>query len=204
MMSLGRSLMGRNIHHQVGPKHSVKMRSLKLKATIAAQKRWNKGADQATPTIPVPAESNEKTVSSGSRIMSIENISDTCTEMQEHRESCVGICRMVEEVGREGLASVLLFQCDVCDQKFYMKSSVKVKGSGNKKNRYAVNIGAVWGQMATGGGHSTLSETAAALELPSMSKKTFINIEAQIGGAWEALLAEEMVKAGQEEKYHKK
>lgn len=88
------------------------------------------------------------------------------------------MCQMVEEVGREGLASVLLFQCDVCDQKFYMKSSVKVKGSGNKKNRYAVNIGAVWGQMATGGGHSTLSETAAALELPSMSKKTFINIEA--------------------------
>ena len=32
-----------------------------------------------------------------------------------------------------------------------MKSSTKVKG-GNKKNRYAVNIGAVWGHMATGGG----------------------------------------------------
>ena len=107
---------------------------------------------------------------------------------------------MVDEVGKEGLASVLRFQCDACNKEFHMKSSTKVKGSGNKKNRYAVNIGAVWGQMATGGGHSTLSETSAVLEIPTMAKKTFITIEEQLGRAWEVLLVEEMVKAGEEER----
>jgi hypothetical protein len=40
--------------------------------------------------------------------------------------------------------------------------------------------------MATGGGHSILSETA---ELPTISKRAFINIETQIRRAWELLLA---------------
>lgn len=54
--------------------------------------------------------------------------------------------------------------------------------------------------MATGGGHSKLNETAAALDLPGMSKNTFTSIETQIGKAWEAQLAEEIIKAGEEEK----
>jgi len=53
--------------------------------------------------------------------------------------------------------------------------------------------------MATGGGHSKLNETAAALDLPGMSKNTFASIETQIGKAWEAQLAE-IIKAGEEEK----
>lgn len=53
--------------------------------------------------------------------------------------------------------------------------------------------------MATGGGHSNLNEAAAALDLPGMSKNTFISIETQIGQAWEAQLAQEMTKAGEEE-----
>lgn len=54
--------------------------------------------------------------------------------------------------------------------------------------------------MATGGGHSRLNETAAALNLPGMSKNTFTSIESQIGQAWEAQLAEEIKKAGEQEK----
>lgn len=77
----------------------------------------------------------------------------------------------------------------------------KVKGSGNKKSRYAVNMGGVWGEMATsGGGHSNLNEAAAALDLPRMSKNTFISIETQIRNAWEAQLVQEMSKAGEEER----
>ena len=102
----------------------------------------------------------------------------------------------------EGLASILLVDCDKCSKEFYMESSTKVKGSGSKKTRYAVNIGAVLGQMATGGGHSKLNETAAALNLPGMSKNTFASIETQIGKAWEAQLAEEITKAGEQERQH--
>ena len=44
-----------------------------------------------------------------------------------------------------------------------LDSSAKVKGSGSKKTMYTVNVGAVAiGQLATGGGHSTLNETACS------------------------------------------
>ena len=54
--------------------------------------------------------------------------------------------------------------------------------------------------MATGGGHANLNEAAAALDIPGMSKNTFISIEAQIREAWEAQLVKEIVKAGKEER----
>ena len=111
-----------------------------------------------------------------------------------------GVCCIVQEVRREGLASILMVECNKCSDKFYLESSTKVKGSGDKKTRYAVNIGAVLGQMATGGGHSKLNETAAALNLPGMSQNTFTSIEMQIGRSWEAQLAEEITKAGEQER----
>ena len=83
----------------------------------------------------------------------------------------------MQEVRREGLASTLLAECSTCKGTLHLESSAKVKGSGSKKTRYAVNVGAVLGQMATGGGHARLNETAAALDMPGMSKKTFSNIE---------------------------
>ena len=70
-----------------------------------------------------------------------------------------------------------------CEGQIYLETSNKVNGSGTKKTRYAVNIGAVWGQLVTGGGHSSLNEAAAALDLPGMLHKTFTNIEEQIGKA---------------------
>ena len=66
--------------------------------------------------------------------------------------------------------------------------------------RYAVNIGAVWGHMSTGGGPSSLNETAAALDVPGMPKKTFASTEEYIGRAWEQMLGEEITKAGKEER----
>lgn len=107
---------------------------------------------------------------------------------------------MVKEVRREGLASIFLIQCDKCNHKFNLESSSKVKGNGSKNTKYSVNVGSVWGQMVTGWGHSNLTEMTATLNLLSMSKNTFIQTENQIGQAWETQLAEEMIKAGQEEK----
>ena len=49
-------------------------------------------------------------------------------------------------------------------------------------------------------GPSNLNEIAATLDMPGMHRKTFVSIEKQIGQAWETLLAEEMTKAGEEER----
>ena len=106
----------------------------------------------------------------------------------------------MEEVRQEGLASTLLAECSTCKGALYLESSTKVKGSGIKKTRYAVNVVAVLGQMATGGGHARPNETAAALDIPGMSKNTFSSIEMQIGGAWESKLAHEITRAGELER----
>ena len=132
--------------------------------------------------------------------MNLENLANDISTISEHSAACNGVYRIVQEVRRERLASILLVECDKCSKKFNMESSTKVQRSETKGTRYAVNVGAVLGQMITGGGHSRLSETAAALDLPGMSKNTFTSIETQIGQAWEAQLAEEITKAGDEER----
>lgn len=54
--------------------------------------------------------------------------------------------------------------------------------------------------MSTGGGPSTLNETAAALDMPGMTNRTFASTEEHIGRAWEEMLGEEIAKAGKEER----
>ena len=44
-----------------------------------------------------------------------------------------------------------------------------------------VDLAAVWGQMAMGGGHKLLAETMAVLGVPMMTKQSFISAEQQIG-----------------------
>ena len=66
--------------------------------------------------------------------------------------------------------------------------------------RWESNLAAVWAQMVTGGGHATLQETMSVLGVPTMTKKTFMATERDIGEWWRSMLEEEMIKAGKEEK----
>lgn len=58
----------------------------------------------------------------------------------------------------------------------------------------------MWGQMATGGGHSQLEEQMSVLGVPTMSKTSFIATERNIGDMWKQSLLETMAEAGREEK----
>ena len=42
--------------------------------------------------------------------------------------------------------------CDYCEEKFTMESSTTISGSKGINKKYSVNVGTVWGQLATGGG----------------------------------------------------
>ena len=54
--------------------------------------------------------------------------------------------------------------------------------SGSK--RWECNVAAVWGQMATGGGHTPSAEAMTVLGVPVMSKKSFLATEKEIGCKW--------------------
>ena len=59
---------------------------------------------------------------------------------------------------------------------------------------------AVWGQMATGGGHTKLQEIMATLGIPVMSKNSSTSTERGIGKWWKQQLQLSMLQAGREEK----
>ena len=133
-------------------------------------------------------------------MMDLKCLSEGITTVSEHGKQCEGYCFISSEVRRDGLASVLEVSCDGCDEKLAIESSDKIVGSKGMNTRYSVNVGAVWGQMATGGGQRNLNEFMASINAPGMSKPTFNHIETQIGQKWGEILSDEIIKAGEEEK----
>ena len=105
----------------------------------------------------------------------------------------------VTEQHREGLASILTTRCEGCHTSFSFSTSVKVHGMTGGQY-WESNLAAVWGQMSTGGGHTPLEESMAALGIPTMTKRSFIAAEKRIGTWWETLLKESMKLAGQTER----
>ena len=67
-------------------------------------------------------------------------------------------------------------------------------------NRFECNLAAVWGQMATGTGHSQLQESLSAMGIPVMTKASFISTESDIDECWKRMLLSSMAEAGCEEK----
>jgi hypothetical protein len=132
--------------------------------------------------------------------MDLKCLSEGIAKISEHGKQCSGKSYIRGESHREGLASVLEVSCDGCSENFTIDSSHMIAGSEGLKKRYSVNVGAVWGQMATGGGQRKLNEVLASINVPGISKPTFTLIETQIGGKWEQVLSQEIKRAGEEEK----
>ena len=65
---------------------------------------------------------------------------------------------------------------------------------------WGCNRGCNRGQMATRDGYAPLTESMAALGVPSLMRKAFIAIEKRIEDWWQTLLNESMKQAGEEEK----
>ena len=61
---------------------------------------------------------------------------------------------------------------------------------GNKAH-YSCNVGAVLGQVATGGGGAHLEEQLMCLDVPSLSTHSFVHLKKSLGTVVEALVTEE-------------
>ena len=106
---------------------------------------------------------------------------------------------MEQEIERKGLGCIIQFRCDGCGMSLAVETHPKSKGPSGRP-RYNINIAAVWGFMATGGGHSNMKEILSLLNIPSPDKNTFTGIKEQIGAAWKETLTAEMIEAGKEER----
>ena len=143
-------------------------------------------------------EQNITVTIEGSRIINIDKLSKYVDNITVHPSKCGGNIVLTGEK-RYGLASVLSSKCTECEYEIVLETSNKVKGP-NEYTRWECNLAAVWGQMATGGGHTPLKETMSVLGVPVMTKSCFQQTERDIGEWWTKRLKQAMLEAGQEEK----
>ena len=106
---------------------------------------------------------------------------------------------LFEGVNCAGLTSVLSSHCAGCQQEFQFSTSPKVKGMSVGK-QWETNLVAVWGQMATGGGHKPFAKMMAVLGVPTMTKTSYMTIEKKLGDWFRDLFEQSMISAGKEEK----
>ena len=119
-----------------------------------------------------------------------------CTSSDESSNALT----MIGEKGQEGLASIVSCKFMGCGHElFFFNTSTKTKGlTGNMF--WTNNLAAVWGQMTTGGGFNTLEESLSVLNVPVMTKRSFMHAEQITGKWWWSILEESMKSAGRGER----
>ena len=140
------------------------------------------GSSKSTTPDDATVPSQCSTALEGCRIINIAQLKEFMEQISKHSSSCKEEVTLVGE-SRDGLASILKAQCTSCNMTIDFPTSSKVAGpTGNR--RWECNLSAVWGQMAIGGGYNHLQESMAALGVPIMTKKSFVNTEKTIGKWW--------------------
>ena len=134
-----------------------------------------------------------------SRIINLKKLQNHLNAISRHAATC-HLCQTskgkIGEKYRAGFASILTSRCTGCTFPTTSKASGMTGGQ-----YWETNLAAVWSQMATGNGHSPLSEAMAVMGVPTMTKVSFISIERHNGEWWWELLQESMQAAGEEEKH---
>lgn len=182
------------LHHYNDARHAY---FKKKRPQIKQQKKKN-GASRASDPEKQPSIPERQPSIDGSRIINIHKLQEYIAELNTHSAKCSGSVTLSGEL-RHGLASILSSHCSQCDHTISLQTSEKVKGPKGYQ-RWECNLAAVWGQMATGGGHSRLQESLSVLGVPTMSKTSFIHTERSLGEWWKDQLRDSMIEAGKEEK----
>lgn len=143
------------------------------------------------------------------RIINLEELSDYVAAISSHAATCkrasalalsgsepFQMCGITKDMG---LAAFLQSRCEGCWTKWRLKTSPHLEVDGAKKH-FDINVRAVWGVTASGGGAYKLNEQLATMAIPGISGNTFAKIEEEIGQVWHKALQQEMVEAGLEEK----
>ena len=100
----------------------------------------------------------------GSRKINIEQLKKYTNDLTTHSSHSNGNISLIGET-RHGLASILKGHCSSCRHTITFETSPKLKGP-RQYSRWECNLAAVWGEMATGGGHSRLEESMGVLGVP--------------------------------------
>ena len=132
----------------------------------------------------------------GNQIINLKNLKSYIKKISEHSITCGGEVEFLGEKKRDGLASTLVSYCKKCEEEITFLSSLKSSIGSSNSSVYNVNIGAVLGQISTGGGGAQLEEQMSAIDLPSMRTQIFCILERKLGGLFEEVVTSELLAAG--------
>uniref|UniRef100_A0A6P7FK81 Uncharacterized protein LOC114331126 n=1 Tax=Diabrotica virgifera virgifera TaxID=50390 RepID=A0A6P7FK81_DIAVI len=112
-------------------------------------------------------EQEEQTVLKGHRIVDLYYVLQWALNLQfAHSKVCtMGNLHIVDEK-QKGLVSTVVLLCNMCGYK-------TEKSTENPSEQSAVNYGAVWGTLSTGGTYTQLTGLLGALDIPSMPYRLF-------------------------------
>ena len=157
----------------------------------------------------IKKKANNRLHNTGCRIVNLKKLQEHLHTITQHAATCQ-LCTnkalsgdeavvLVGEHNREGFCSILTSRCAGCQEEFSFSTSAKVQPRSGGQY-WECNLAAVWGQMATGGGHAPLTVSMAVMGIPALTKKSFMAIERRIGEWWWDLLQDSMKEAGAKEK----
>ena len=135
------------------------------------RKPGEKSSDNGTSSQMDNSRQTPEVTIEGSRVINIHKLQQYASQLASHAAQCGGGKVILSGEVRDGLASVLSTWCWTCGEALTLETAQKVKGPQGYC-RWECNLAAVWGQMATGGGHSQLKETMSVLGVPVMTKKS--------------------------------
>lgn len=130
---------------------------------------------------------------SGRRIVDIKHLFDSITNIKHSPTDCnFTHLEFVKEI-RQGHISKFAFTCKMCNKSELITSE-------DTTNAFDINEALVEGIVCTGNSYSQLEEICAAVNMPSMSNRTFHKIESNLHSGFEDSAVDEMLAAGQEER----
>ncbi len=139
------------------------------------------------------------------RLINLGQLADQISTISLHGATCKKALEMaltgeapisVSGITRDmGLACFIQFLCNGCGKKMRLTTSPYMKLDSFTKH-FDINVRAVWGEVASGGGSMKLNEQLGNMGVHGMCGDTFTKLEHEIGEWWAGLLKQEMIEAG--------
>lgn len=145
------------------------------------------GVDEHLPNLCFSNASNETSSQcmniSGRRVVSVVHFIKAIQELGNHRcASPHGGFFELQTERRVGFWSEYTFKCNGCAENRKVTTDPVAEPTPlTEKTALGVNDAAVWGFMSIGSGHSHLEEAMSVMEIPAMSKGSFLRREESIG-----------------------
>lgn len=174
---------------------TAQYKSSKVKARLAKANAARLNKENCRPTAQAVCSSL-----SGCRIVNMDQLRDSIDMLTAHSAECGGKCTLEGETMHSGLALIMQASCIKCGLVFSMKTSPRAQTSNGKQ--WTVNLGAVLGELSTGGGLTKLNSSLALMNVPGMQKQMYSKMEEFFGKEMRAHLASSMLQVAEEEKQH--